>query len=346
MKAANYSRSERPLMINTIGFIPNFTEVSKLKEFVPDEDVSKELEYLQIPVLETGEQGDADEIEERQVIKSTDSVLFCTINNEEISSVAFYGYDETEMFFHHDFFVFSTIIDSCYVGDSLVAVATFEPHIMVYDFTVEFPVLPQHLLIGHTSSVTSIKNKGGRLMSASEDKTVIEWDMTEMRVKNRQNYEFPIERFDFECSSVVFGGGTYLNINNENISLDYGLEQLRMSDNMVYVSDSEGRMIIYDVRMPSKPLNVQKMHSSTLVDFCLVRDWTVTTSSDMTLKMWKAEGAELKCKNAMSFEEAGAGVLALGFNPFSGFDEIFVGDEKDQVFPLKLEEKLQTVSDE
>lgn len=325
-------------MINTIGFLPNCSEVGELTRFVPDEAVKSQLEYLQIPIITpdpTDEE--AAEPEPRQPIKCTDSIVFCTSNTEEMSSVAFYGYDETEMFFHHDLFVFSTILDSCHVSSTHVAVATFEPSIMVYDFMVEFPVLPQHLLVGHTGAVTGIKNKFEKLMSCSEDKTIVEWDQNEMRLRTQKNYELPIERFDFEGNSLVLGANTYLNINNENIPLDYKIEQLQLRDNFVYVSDEEGRLLVYDVRMPAKALIEQKVHDQAVIDFCLAKDWIVTTALDKTVKMWKIEDSLLRCKSDIAVEQ-GAAVLSLGFNPFNSFDEVFAGDEKDGLYPIKLGE--------
>lgn len=324
-------------MINTIGFLPNFSEIKELKPFVPDGNVMKQLEYLDIPVVQPEPHDTEHSVqEEKQAIKSTDNVLFCTVNGEEMSSVAIYGYDDVEMFFHHDFFVFSTILDSCHITDTQIAVATFEPAIMVYDTLVEFPVLPQSLLVGHSGPVTGIKNKCGKIMSCSDDKTIIDWDTNEMRIRAQTNYDFAIERFDFEGSALVMAAGTYLNINNENISLDYKVEQLRLSNNIVYISDENGRLIMYDVRMPAKAIAEQKVHEKAVVDVCLVNDWIITTSLDTNLKMWKVEGAELKCKSTTAFEE-GSSVISIGFNPFNSFDEIFVGDEKDNLFPIKLE---------
>lgn len=331
-------------MINTIGFLPNSIEIKQLNEFVPNEEVKKHLEYLQIPVLprEDAESSEKSS-EEKPAIKSTDSILFCTANTEEISTVAFYGYDDTEMFLHHDLFVFSTIIDSCFIKDTLVGVATFEPDIMVYDSMVDFPVLPQHLLVGHTGSVTGIKNKFEKLMSCSEDKTIIEWDTSEMRLKSQKNYDVSIEKFDFEGNNMVLGSQKYLNINNENISLEYDLEQLRVKDNFVFVSDCEGYIQVYDIRMPGKSMILQKLHSSALVDFCLAKDWIVTTSQDCTIKLWKIKESTLNCKSEVSVNP-GSLVISLAYNEFDCLDEVFAGDENDNVFPIKLEEITQTES--
>ncbi|ELA41417.1 uncharacterized protein VICG_01522 [Vittaforma corneae ATCC 50505] len=331
-------------MINTIGFLPNSTEIRQLNEFVPNESVKEHLEYLQIPILPRKDVDSSDKLsEERPVIKSTDSILFCTSNTEEISTVAFYGYDDTEIFVHHDMFVFSTIIDSCFIKNTLIGVATFEPAIMIYDFMVDFPVLPQYLLIGHTGPVTGIKNKFEKLMSCSEDKMIIEWDINEMRLRSQKNHDVSIERFDFEGNNLVFGSQKYLNINNENISLDYDIEQLKIRDNLVFVSDCEGYIQIYDVRMPGKAMISQRLHESALVDFCLAKDWIVTTSQDCTVKSWKTK--ELALRYISEINTPGSQVLSLGYNEYNNLDEVFAGDENDNVFPIKLEENAQNELD-
>lgn len=328
-------------MISSIGFIPNKSDILELNEFIPNEDVKKQLDYLQIPIFPKESEDQIEMAGERfPEVKSTDKILFCTSNTEEMSSVAFYGYDDTEMYLHHDFVVFSTILDSCYIKDTLVAVATFEPDIMVYDFMIDFPILPQYLLTGHTEMVTGIKNKFERLMSCSEDKTIIEWDINELRLRNQKSYDIAIERFDYEGNNLVFGAKDYLNINNESISLQYELEQLKIKDNFVYVSDCEGNMNIYDVRSPNNVMINQKLHESALVDFSLAKDWIVTAATDSLVKLWKIEDSKLVCKNEIPSDQ-NPSVSSLGFNGFCDFNEVFAGDENDAVFPIKLEELLQ-----
>lgn len=332
-------------MINGIGFLPNSAEIAELIACVPSDEVKKRLEYLQIPALPdtpaSDDSSNADSsvtLEEMPVIKSTDSILYCTPNSEEISNIAFYGYDSTEMYFHHDQFVFSTIIDSCSIvaNNRYVAAATFEQDIMVYDVLAKFSALPQELLCGHTGPVTCIKNKYDKLMSCSEDKTMIQWDVNEMRLREQRNYEIGLEKFDFEGNNLIFGEKTYLSINNESIALENEMEQLRIKDNIAYVSDTMGNMVVYDIRRAASPVLVTSLHSGSIVDFCFVRDWIITASTDKTVKMWKMEENTFVCK---AVHEQMVPVYSIGFNEYSTHDnEIFVGNEEDLVYPIKLEE--------
>lgn len=338
-------------MITTIGFLPRLTEKLEMTEFILNEEVKTRLDYLQIPLLpNTSEstsnepnksasnkpasnKSNASETEEKPEIKITDNILFCTPQTEEISHLSFYGYDNKEIFFHHDLLIFSTILSSCFIKDKLVGIATYEPDIMLYDFTVNFPIFPQHLLIGHNGPVTAIKNKYEKLMSASDDKTIIEWDPIELRLRSQKSYDVSIERFDFEGNSLVFGSKNYLNINNENISLDNELEQLQIKDNLVYVSDCVGRLVVYDVRMPAKALINQKIHDASIVDFCLAKEWIVTTSMDQTVKLWKIEEGILGCKSVLDQEST---VFSLGYNEFESTAEVFAGNDDNFVFGIEL----------
>lgn len=327
-------------MISTIGFLPNTTETKVLQKFIPDENIKKRLDYLQIPLLqnqvEQFEELSSDK-EELPEIKATDNILFCTPNSEEISNVAFYGYDDTEMFFHHDLFVFNTIIDSCRLisSDRYVAVATFEPDIMIYDFAIELPLLPQALLIGHEDAVTGIKNKYEKLISCSQDKTIIQWDINELKVKEKTVYDIEIERFDFEGNMLVFGAKTYLNINNQSISLKNEIEQLRIKDNIVYVSDNEGYFTLYDIRNTERAISSDKVHDESIIDFCIAKDWIVTTSLDNKIKMWKSGSTGLELKSTF---DQNSTVYSLGYNELDKEEEIFAGNGENHVFPIKLEE--------
>lgn len=323
-------------MISSMGFIPNNSEITKLTKFIPDEDVKNSLEYMKIPFIE--EEG---EIQIDEIIKPTDEILFCTPNTEEISNLAFYGYDEKEIYFHHDLFVFSTILDSVYLGNNKVALATFEPDIFVYDAFTNFPILPQILLKGHEETVTGIKNKN-TLLSCSQDKTVIEWDLETMKYKNIMHFEFGISKFDFEGKSLVLGTENYLNFTNsevkggsENFSLDFELEQVKIYGHLVYVSDSNGGMNIFDLRNTRNRLIYKAdAHSDAILDFVVMDGHIVTTSLDKSIKIWDLG------LNYIREEKVDSPVYCFGVNLTAksegSMNEIFCGNEDDVVFPMRI----------
>lgn len=322
-------------MISSIGFIPNNPNSNTLKDFIPDEEIKQKLAYLQIPLVTPGEPNEDEDTEEMNEIKQTDNIIYSTPNTEELSHVAFYGYDENEMFFHHDIFVFSTIIDSAYLGNNLVACATFEADILVYDCFTKFPVLPQKLLCGHESFVTAIKNKEDRVMSASDDKSIIEWDINSLSIKSQTFYDVSIEKFDFQGSNFAFAQQKYLYINNENISVDYDIEKLRIEGNNVFLTDCEGYVTIYDIRNLGTKLFNKKIHDQSVPDFLVLDEWIVTTSLDNKIKLWDLD---FNLKNTI---EQPSTVFCLGKDPYAKYDEIFGGNEEDDLIPIKLEAPIE-----
>lgn len=317
-------------MISSIGFIQNNIDRQKLTKFIPDKKIKERLEYLDIPVVETESNDDRSlSTESDEKILASDSIVFGTPNTETISTLAFYVYNEDSIFCHHDLYVFSTIFDSSHIGNGLVALATFEPDVFVYDAFTNFPILPQKLLIGHEKSVTGIKNENGRLMTSSEDKTIIEWDLEKLDIKNRCSYDIPIDRFDFEENNLAFAVNDYLNINNESISVSGIIENIKINKKHVYVLSSDGNAIIYDMRNLSGPLFQKKIHEDAAIDIAFSNDRIVTCSMDHTVKVWSNP---LEWNLIASYEKKSA-VYSLGFD-HNG--RLFVGDDNDEITFLSI----------
>lgn len=317
-------------MISSIGFIQNNTEREKLSKFIPDKKIRERLEYLEIPVVEKESQEDENfSADSDEKILATDSIVFGTPNTESISTLAFYVYNEDTMFCHHDLYVFSTIFSSTHIGNGLVALATFEPDVFVYDAFTNFPILPQRLLIGHEKAVTGIKQDNGRLMTSSEDKTIIEWDLEKLDVKNKCSYDIPIDRFDFEENNLVFAVNDYLNINNESISISGIVENVKINKGNVYVLDSDGNAIIYDMRNLSAPVFQKKIHDDAAIDIAFNSSRIVTCSMDHTVKVWSNP---LEWNLNASYEKKSI-VYSLGFD-HNG--RLFAGDDNDEITSLSI----------
>lgn len=313
-------------MISSIGFIPNDKEISKLSKFVPDENIKNRLSYLNIPIITQNQdfQSNSSDKEDEKILK-TDKVLFCTPNTEDISSIAFQVYNKEEIFVHHDLFVFSTILSSAYVGNGLVALGTFEPDIFLYDAFTEFPILPQKLLIGHSEAVTSVKFHDNRLLSCSEDKSIMEWDLIAQESISKKSYDVKIEKFDFNGKHLAFGSNTYLNINNKSFALDQEVEQIKMKNNNVYVVDGSGKLYVYDVRNLVSPLINKSIHRSAAMDVTLYKNLIATCSYDGEVKIFR-DDAEIFTTNM----ESAAYCLE-----FDSEGSLFCGTDHDLV--LKVE---------
>lgn len=334
-------------MISSLGFIPNTAGKQTLSQFTPDEDIKQRLSYLQIPIIDPTEKEEASG-ESEDAIEPTDSLLFCTPNSEDISTLAVYVYNDEDLFVHHDLFVFSTILDSVHIGNGLLALATFEPDIFIYDAFTHFPILPQRLLGGHTGPVTGLACAEGRLMSCGDDGRVIEWDLnrlcvagsTEMGAGGAKpsilastdvavadtNYDVAIERFDFSGSNIAFGASTFLRINNENMFVQGDVERIKIRESNVYVLDSLGNIVVYDTRNLQSVLYTKKIHQDSAMSIAFSADGRIATASmDKTVKAWKEEAGELA--ETACFSKSAA-VYSLGFDSAG---RLFCGDENDLI---------------
>ncbi|KAI5170259.1 hypothetical protein PAEPH01_1282 [Pancytospora epiphaga] len=285
-------------MISSVGFIPNNERRTSLKKFKPDQEIKNKLEYLQIPLVDDCLKEDDVDSESDETIEADDSIIFSTPNTEEISTLSFHVYNKEEFFLHHDLIVFSAILDSTYIGNGLVALATCEPHVLIYDAFTRFPILPQQLLCGHTSMVTGIKQRDGRLLTCSEDGRIIEWDLEKMCPKEDLNElkvavgsncgnNNGIERFDFEGSNIAFGNETYLKINREILPMAAGIEKIRFNNEKAYILDASGAVTVYDPRDLSRPYQTQKLHSDSIFDISFYGKQIATGSMDGTVKIWE-----------------------------------------------------------
>lgn len=318
-------------MISSIGFIENSKERS-LSKFTPNESVRKRLDYLQIPIISDGLPSSVEE-----PIVPSDEVLFVTPNTEETSNLAFYGYNTTEMFFHHDLFVFSTVLGSCSLGDGGVAVATFEPDIFVYDPWIDFPLLPQSLLVGHSDAVTAVKNKD-RMMSISEDTSFIEWDISTLSAKSTRSLGIPLHTFDFDQSVLAAASSNnYVVAFSEDIiktgSLEESIETVVLTNSQLLVSDSCGFVSVFDLRSLDTKLLHKQLHDGSVLDMIVVGSKVITTGMDKFVRIWDLNWNLLKEENVKSV------VYCLGYNTLAKakMNEVFCGDEENEVYPISLE---------
>lgn len=336
-------------MISSLGIIDGLSPSGRLNRFVPDEEIKKHLAYLAIPLVEesdTSESGSAGEEDpelQEEELREGDKILFATPNNEDISTLAFFVYNDTDLFLHHDVYVFSTILDSAplptHGGAPLVAVATCEHDIFVYDSTVNFPVLPQMLLVGHSGPVNALKTVGEVLWSAGEDGHLIDWDLNKLEGQESivrrpgKNLGLPIERFDMEGQHLVYGSERFVNIDGESINLENGIEKIKIQNDKVYIPDESGNLLIYDFRNLKEAYHARKVHENAIYDLAFYGDAVVTSSADGLIKTW----------NASTLEETGryerpSAVCSLCFDA-SG--ELFCGDESGSVSKLSIDKLVR-----
>ncbi|KAI4292677.1 hypothetical protein PAPHI01_1951 [Pancytospora philotis] len=333
-------------MISSLGFVPNSEARTALSPFVPDAAIKEKLDYLQIPLVDISTREAGEEEESDEAIEATDSILYYTSNTEQDSIVGFNVYNAEDNFLHHDVYVFSTILDSTHVRDGLVAVATYESDVMVYDAFTRFPILPQALLSGHSGCVTGIAQHGGRLASSGDDGRVIEWDLEKLVYKEDLNRlfinrgevpgaplgsptkdYFAIERFDFDGSTVAAGAQDVLNINGNTIALDASLERIRIHGGLVYVVDDAGQVLVYDPRCLSTAVRTVDAHSDDLFDIAFHEGKIATCAMDGSIKVWDGQFNELHSV------KRDAPVFCVAFDKDG---RLFAGDDEDAVAEIEF----------
>lgn len=321
-------------MISSLHVIENPIQLDKLHKFVPDNSIKQHLAYMNIPMVDnTSGDDDSDD----QFIDQNDKILISTPNNEDISMLSFHVYNQSSMFIHHDLYVFSTIISSAVIDSSpypFVALATFEPDILIYDISIKFPILPQIVLVGHSGPVTALKMYGDALWSASDDGSVIKWDanLTAGTIINKNDKIIKtgvgINKMDINDNNIVYTAGRYININKTSINLEYEIEQIKILNNLIYIGDETGRVIIYDIRNLQNECYSKKIHGNAIYSMEFNSKQVVTSSADGLVKVFDLDGF----REVGSYER-NAPVSAMCFDSDG---KLFCGDENDGISTLLI----------
>lgn len=276
-------------MISSIGFVPSGISMQNLKRFVPDEEIADSLRYLDIPIVDTSEKPCDDDVEESEEIVENDVMIFCTPNEDDVSFLQFHIHNSecTNMFLHHDVYVFSTITDSSLVeiGNELyVGLSTFENDIMLFDPFVRNPMLPQILLRGHVDSVLSLKYHDHRLVSGGSDAVIAEWDVERGQVKDKTVATGPVSNVAVLDSGTVYSVNDVLYCLRNEARLGGDVEKIRTKDNGVLVSDSTGVLRHYDLRNMSTFVKEKKVHEDSITGVDVLGDTVYTASMDGSVK--------------------------------------------------------------
>lgn len=313
-------------MINSIGLLPAGISIKNLKNFVLNEEVARSLEYLNIPLVDSKETHCDDDIEESEEIVPEDIIIFCTPNESDVGLLQFHiqNYECTNMFLHHDTYVFSTITDSIHIGDNgspYVAVSTFENDIMVFDPLVRNPIMPQFLLKGHQDSVLCLEYDG-TLFSGSSDSTIAEWDTERMEEKNRKPAAGPVTRISTFKSSMIYSVGTHLYCFDKRIDFLGDVERIKIMEDAMLVSDATGILRHYDLRNVSHQVNEAKVHEDSITGLDVFRNDIYTASLDGKIGV-----LDLHSLTTKSFQNTNEKLFSLKVHS-SGF-YVYGGEENE-----------------
>lgn len=281
-------------MISSIGFLPSGISAERLKTFVADEDIRKSLDYLNIPIVDKSSVFCDDDVDESEEIVENDIVVFCTPNEDDVSFLQFHVQNRecTNMFLHHDTYVFSTVADSAQVtigGMPYVALGTFEKDIMVFDPLVRNPMIPQALLRGHEDAVLSVEWSNGVLFSGSVDSTVIEWDVERREPRSRVEVAGPVGKICVLGSSVIYSVETTLHCLGKELKFEGDVERIKIRENTMLVSDSVGNLRVYDLRNGCEAVVDKRIHEDSITGFGICGGDVYTGSLDGSIKIVKIE---------------------------------------------------------
>ncbi|UYI28113.1 WD40 domain-containing protein [Encephalitozoon cuniculi] len=310
-------------MISSIGFLPTGTSMEKLKSFVVDKDIHEALGYLNIPVVDKSETFCDDDVDESEEIVENDIVIFCTPNESDVSFLQFYAQNRecTNMFLHHDTYVFSTICDAKHVtigGAPYVALGTFERDIMVFDPFIRNPILPQVLLKGHSEAVLSMGCWSGVLFSGGLDSTIIEWDVEKAEPKSITKAGGPVNKLSIFNSTPIYSVESSLHCLGKEIKFDGEVERIKIKENAMLVSDSTGVLRWYDLRQMGDAVRSKKIHEDSITGIDVFGGNAYTGSLDGSIKV-----VSLETLDVVSSRSVGEKVFALkvhedGFYVYGG----------------------------
>ncbi len=130
----------------------DFLQSRQITKYNTYKKLTDNVDKLQIPVVhyegqeEPSEENlEFDSLEEEEITED-EIILFGTINSEEFSCLAVFASDGNESYCHHDIIIPNTIINSCHIGNDLIALATFSNDVLVYDAFLKTPDAPSAIL--------------------------------------------------------------------------------------------------------------------------------------------------------------------------------------------------------
>lgn len=213
------------------------------------------------------------------IIYETDKILYNIQNTDEESSIQFHIQNDEDFYIHHDIIIPETLSDILPIElqkDFIVTCGFFD-EIHLYDSFMFSPIEPEYKLIGHTTFVNSITLLNQNLISASDDKTTIEWDLEKLALKEKTTYNCEIKHV-CNMNNRIISSGEYEII--DIYKNDALIERVKVKDeNLVYFSDENGWLKCVDVRM-NKILLGKKFHSQALTDFCFLGDDVLSVGFD------------------------------------------------------------------
>lgn len=216
---------------------------------------------------------------EDDIIYETDQILINIQNTEDISYIQFHIKNDDDFFIHHDIITAETLTEILYYKGSkdLVAVSGFFNDIYFYDCFLFNPIDYEYKLTGHSGYINQMALENNNLYSASDDKSVIEWDLETGKIKEKIEFKAEVKHLAIHGERMCTGSEFELFDVFKN---DAPIELVRLRDeNTVFFGDDKGFLKSIDLRM-NKVVNSKKFHNETLTDFCFYGEEVLSVGFD------------------------------------------------------------------
>ncbi|EPR78417.1 WD40 domain-containing protein [Spraguea lophii 42_110] len=291
-------------MITNIEFLEEGIECKKLEKYILTEEDKKLFPGYTFKNLDEEPMEDSEDDENERIYK--EDILFSTIVNLEEASyidIIAGNRESTEYFIHHEIQLSDLIYDSVYLKKEkqYIGVATSSPDVEIYDALLFNPLVPQIKLLGHEDEVNTITYDGTDIMTGSNDKTIIQWDLE--KKKPKEKYEMGVEVNYLESNENILGGilgnnEIFLRNGNDTLKTKFESEpqKLKFYNDKLLASDEDGFFYVYDLRMFDSPLIKKGLHRKCITAFDVANQCLITASTDESLKLWNYETLELQKK--------------------------------------------------
>ncbi|ORD98612.1 hypothetical protein A0H76_2199 [Hepatospora eriocheir] len=325
-------------MITSIGMLPS-RKITKFREYKPlQEDVSVLDEY-KLDILDTlSDANSARSFDLEDEITQNDKLIYATCFDDEFMGLAVftsnYYNDNYTVKVHHNNSIISTIFDSCLLENDLIALATMDTaDVLIHDVFVNQPLKPSMVLKYKSNNISTdnffvsgVKYFNNHLYSTCYT-NLIKWDLEKTTVINEENKNMEIERFNINENAVVVGKDLNILINNDIVYIENPLEQFTLSNNFVYVVDSEGFLTSFDLRNLENKKSKQITDNKAIFDVKVTDDKIIIISEDKSLRILDKDFNQLDKIELVSTPN----VMCVDD------DVLFVGLEDSFIQPYKFE---------
>lgn len=291
-------------MISKVGFMPQDIAITRLDEYVVTESDMEIFRESRTEPQNALDESSSCEYDDEEILAS-DLVLYNTFNDlsAELSYLEFHVFtDESELFLHHDIYIYSLIYDACTFRRGTldyVALALESGTIDVYSFMIRNPFKPSISLKGHTDAVSSVTYVQNSIFSCGYDMYCYGWDVETQKATATKKFKKTLEMVE-DCTSelsLISSSKGYFLSHDLDITATIpmkGLTGIKTDGHRVIVTDKSGNITEMDRRNMSVNVKSKKIHTKCINDLDVRKDRIVTVSDDMKVCILDMDFTEIQ----------------------------------------------------